>query len=319
MEHVFEVPPEHDRWRADKAVHAFHSEISRSQIQRLFEKGLVWREEVALAKSDKVYVGDTLSFSIPPPVPLELRPVDIPLEVLYEDEHLIAINKAPGMVVHPGAGTGEDTLVHALLHHCHGELSGIGGVERPGIVHRLDRETSGVIVAAKSDLAFQGLSKAFSERLAKKTYLAIVAGRPRFLAGTINEPIGRHPVHRQRMAVRNGGREALSEWEIEADLGPALTLLRVRIHTGRTHQIRVHLAHIGHPIAGDPTYGWKEHTWPLPEPCSRVMLHALRLKLDHPATGEPLRFDAPLPADIEGIIDTLGEEFSSEAESEIIE
>lgn len=298
-----------NRLRADKVVHAQQPDLSRSRIQRLFDAGLVWREDEALTKSDKLFAGDTVSFTIPPPVPLELRPVDLPLDVLFEDDDLIVLNKVPGMVVHPGAGTGEDTLVHALLHHCRGQLSGIGGVERPGIVHRLDRETSGVIVAAKSDPAFLGLSRAFAERMTQKTYLALVSGAPQLPVGTIDAPIGRHPIHRHKMAVTPHGREALSHWEVleryakprgtrdEASSRPVAALLRVRIHTGRTHQIRVHLSHIGYPVAGDPTYGFQANRWP-GEPPPRVMLHAWHLALDHPVTGEPMVFEAPMPDDM---------------------
>lgn len=318
-EFSIEIPQEHDRLRADKAVHAAHGEISRSQIQRLFEKGLVWREEQALAKSDRVYAGDIISYSIPPPQPLDLRPIPIPLDVLYEDEHMIAINKRPGMVVHPGAGTGEDTLVHALLHHCSGQLSGIGGVERPGIVHRLDKETSGVIVAAKSDAAFAGLSKAFSERQVDKIYLALASGAPKLPGGRIEAPIGRHSVHRQRMTVRDDGRIAISDWEVASRFDNSATLFKVRIHTGRTHQIRVHLSHLGWPIAGDATYGWRDRDWPLPQPPPRILLHAWQLSLKHPVTHAPLELEATLPDDFAQVLDALRNQLGGEAESQVIE
>ena len=324
---TFEVSAGFDRVRADKVVHAQQPELSRSRIQRLFDAGLVWREDEALTKSDKLSAGDVVTFTIPPPVPLELRPVEISLDVLYEDDDLIVINKSPGMVVHPGAGTGEDTLVHALLHHCAGQLSGIGGVERPGIVHRLDRETSGVMVAAKRDAAFLGLSRAFAGRKTAKTYLALVAGAPTLAGGSVDAPIGRHPVHRQKMAVMPSGREAQSDWEVlerfttprsakqdrlrvaaGGAAGEAVNvaaLLQVRIHTGRTHQIRVHLAHSGFPIAGDPTYGWQANQWPLPEPPPRVMLHAWQLAFEHPVTKEPMELEAPVPDDMEAVVEEL--------------
>ncbi len=291
-----EVPEPCKRERADKVLSAHLQEWSRSRVQKLFAAGLVWREDEAIDKSTKVSAGDTLSFSIPPVRPLELRPVAIPLEVLFEDEDLIVINKAAGMVVHPGAGTGEDTLVHALLHHCDGHLSGIGGVERPGIVHRLDRETSGVIVAAKTDRGYQGMAQLFATRKLAKFYSAIVAGQlPEIGSGTIEAPIGRHPVQRTRMAIREDGRPARSDWQVEEYLPDGYSLLNVRIHTGRTHQIRIHLSHLGTPIAGDPLYGYKTSRRSLSFP--RVMLHARRLELVHPLSGEAVVWEAPLPDD----------------------
>jgi 23S rRNA pseudouridine1911/1915/1917 synthase len=301
----FEVPPEMDRVRADKVLHAQMPDLSRSRVQRLFELGLVWRDDDALDKSDKLYAGDSVTYQIPAVQPAKMCPVDIPLKVLYEDESMIALDKAPGMVVHPGAGTGADTLVHALLFHCKGQLSGIGGEERPGIVHRLDKETSGVIVAAKTDPAFLALTKAFSERLTHKMYLALVAGTPSLPGGTVDAPIGRHSINRQRMCVRNNGREAVSEWEVQERFGKVATLMRVRILTGRTHQVRVHMSHIGHPLAGDPTYGWHKSAWPQEVPVPRVMLHAWRLSLPHPITGELLELEAPIPADFTGVLDAL--------------
>ena len=304
-EFSFEVSPEMDRVRADKVLHAQMADLSRSRVQRLFELGLVWRDDDALDKSDKLRAGDSVTYQIPAVQPAKLRPVDIPLTVIYEDEHMIAVDKAPGMVVHPGAGTGEDTLVHALLFHCMGQLSGIGGEERPGIVHRLDKETSGVIVAAKSDQAFLALTKAFSERLTHKVYLALVAGEAHLPGGTVDAPIGRHRINRQRMCVRNDGREALSEWEVAERFGKTATLMRVVIHTGRTHQVRVHMSHIGMPLAGDPVYGWRKNLWPEAVPVPRVMLHAWKLEIPHPVTGELLELEAPVPADFTGVLEAL--------------
>lgn len=301
---TFEVDASGDRVRADKVLAAHLVDLSRSQVQRLLKDGRVWRDEVALTKSDKLNLGDVLTYSIPEPVPLELRPVDIPLEVLFEDDDFLALNKAPGMVVHPGAGTGEDTLVHALLHHCKGQLSGIGGVERPGIVHRLDRETSGVIVAAKSDRAFKALALAFAERAMEKYYTAIVAGVPALLSGRIEAPIGRHLNHRTRMMVREDGRSAKTDWKRREALGDAYALLDLRIYTGRTHQIRVHCAHFGHPLAGDANYGYRPHPRDRVE-FPRVMLHAAKLVLNHPVSGNPMIIEAPLPADFEQSIEAL--------------
>jgi len=307
VDRSFEVSEAMNRVRADKVLCAELPELSRSRVQKLFEAGLVWRDDEALDKSEKLRAGDMISFGIPPVQPARLRPVDIPLRVIYEDEHMLAIDKAPGMVVHPGAGTAENTLVHALLFHCKGSLSGIGGEERPGIVHRLDKETSGVMVAAKTDAAFLALAKSFEERQTHKCYLALVAGGPSLPGGTVDAPIGRHPTNRQKMSVRDWGRPALSEWEIVERFDRTATLLRVRIHTGRTHQVRVHMSHIGYPLAGDPAYGWQMNSWPKDVPVPRVMLHAWKLTIPHPITGEPLELEAPLPEDFKTVLAQLRE------------
>jgi len=317
MIHEFEVPVACDRERADKVVTRFAGDLSRSRIQKLFDQGLVWREDEALSKSQKLRTGDWIQFSVPPPMPLELRPVAIPLQVLFEDEHMLAINKPVGMVVHPGAGTGEDTLVHALLHHCGDSLRGIGGVERPGIVHRLDRETSGLILAAKTEAGFQGLARAFEERSLVKRYEALVCGAPAAEHGSIDAPIGRHPTHRTRMAVRDDGRSARSDWTVLQRWGDAFALLGVRIHTGRTHQIRVHLSHIGLPLAGDSLYGYRAGRSPLA--FQRVMLHARSLELKHPVSGAPLHLVAPRPADFRASILRLCEHFGGDAEAQVAE
>lgn len=294
---VFDVPPEQRRERADKVLVAHLSDWSRSRVQKLFAAGLVWRDDEAIEKSTKVSGGESLSFTIPPTQPLALRPVAIPLEVIFEDEDLIVLNKASGMVVHPGAGTGEDTLVHALLHHCQGRLSGIGGVERPGIVHRLDRETSGVIVAAKTDRGYQGMAGLFAERRLEKHYVAIASGHFPAASGTVDAPIARHPVHRLRMAVRPEGRSARSDWAIRERFELPFSFVSVQIHSGRTHQIRVHLSHLGHPLAGDSLYGFKPGKSGIEFP--RIMLHAARLELNHPLSGQPVIWEAPLTPDFE--------------------
>jgi 23S rRNA pseudouridine1911/1915/1917 synthase len=304
-EYSFEVPPEMDRVRADKVLAAQLPDLSRSRVQKLFDEGRVYRDDDALDKGDRLHAGDLVTYEIPEVKSALLRGVDIPLKVLYEDESLIAVDKAPGMVVHPGAGTGEDTLVHALLFHCKGGLSGIGGEERPGIVHRLDKETSGVIVSAKSDAAFLAMTRSFSQRHTHKCYLALVAGGPTMEAGSIDAPIGRHHSARQRMCVRADGREAQSDWEVAERFGDAATLLRVVIHTGRTHQVRVHLSHIGLPVAGDELYGWHENKWPKEVPVPRILLHAWKLELPHPVTKEPLELEAPLPGDFEEVLEKL--------------
>jgi 23S rRNA pseudouridine1911/1915/1917 synthase len=293
------VPPGVRRARADKVLAAAFRDHSRAAWQRAFAAGLVTRNGEGLACSSSVNAGETLSYAFPETRPAELRPVAIPLEILFEDEHLLAINKAAGMVVHPGAATGEDTLVHALLAHCAGSLSGVGGVERPGIVHRLDRETSGVIVVAKNDAAHRGLAAQFSERSLDKQYLALVAGVPALRSGSLRAPIGRNPQHRHKMAVvplEEGGREARTDWEVEQAFGSVAALVRCTIFTGRTHQIRVHLKELGHVILGDDVYGWKQDPR-MTVPPDRVMLHAERLAFAHPVTGRKLVLRAPLPPD----------------------
>jgi 23S rRNA pseudouridine1911/1915/1917 synthase len=236
----------------------------------------------------KLRTGDQLSVTEPPPEPAEVLAQDIPLTVLYEDDDLIVIDKPAGLVVHPAAGNLDGTLVNALLHHCE-ELSGIGGVERPGIVHRLDKETSGCLVAAKNDLAHRALVEQFAEREIVKTYLALASGRFRWKSGEIKEPIGRHRSNRQKMAVDERGKPAHTSWRVVMEL-PSGTLVECTLHTGRTHQIRVHLKHLGHPILGDETYG-KRGTF------TRQMLHAWRLGFTHPRTGEMLNFQSPIPPD----------------------
>ena len=251
--------------------------------------------------------GDVIEFSMPEVVPASVRAVEIPLDVIFEDRSMLAVNKPAGMVVHPGAGTREDTLVHALLAHCAGGLSGIGGVERPGIVHRLDRGTSGVIVVAKTDEAHRELARQFAERTVQKEYAALVSGVPGLLSGSIRKAIGRNPRHRHKMAVveeGRGGRAAWTDWQVAERYGTAAALVTCALHTGRTHQIRVHLASLGHPILGDSVYGWRPDPRALARP-GRVMLHAARVRLTHPRTGKALDLKAPLPQDFKAQIRAL--------------
>ena len=290
--------------RADRVLAAAFPEHSRTALQRAFDAGLVRRANVVLSRDTAVAGGDRLEFSLPAVASADLKPADIPLDVLFEDRHLLAVNKASGMIVHPGAATGEDTLVHALLSHCAGSLSGIGGVERPGIVHRLDKETTGVIVVAKNDQAHRALADQFATRTLTKEYVALVAGVPQLLSGTIDRAIGRHPVHRHRMTIGEGGKPARTDWERVEVFGDIAALLRCRIFTGRTHQIRVHLKSLGHPILGDALYGWKPDPR-LKEQPARVMLHAEHLVLAHPSTGKELDLRAPLPADFTKLIRAL--------------
>jgi len=307
MAQTYIVPEGIRRVRADKALATAFPGHSRAAFQRALDAGLVTRAGKALDRSSEVNAGEELVFSFPDTKPTELKAVAIPLDVIFEDRHLLAINKASGMVVHPGAGTGEDTLVHALLAHCEGELSGIGGVERPGIVHRLDRETSGVILVAKTDAAHRGLAEQFSTRALHKEYLALVDGVPPLLSGSVRKPIGRNPAQRHKMAIVEGpgGRDAHTDWErVEAFGDGVASLVRCTIHTGRTHQIRVHLKALGHVLLGDAVYGWKPNPR-LPVPPERVMLHAEHLVVTHPVTGKVLDLRAPLPKDFEALLKAL--------------
>jgi 23S rRNA pseudouridine1911/1915/1917 synthase len=301
------VPEEVRHARADKALSMAFPEHSRVAFQRSFDAGLVSMRGKPIGQKVTVHGGDELEFSFPEVVASELRAVKIRLDVLFEDKALLAINKPAGMVVHPGAGTREDTLVHALLAHCKGTLSGIGGVERPGIVHRLDRETSGVIIVAKSDTAHRELARQFAARTVIKEYSALVVDVPRLMSGTIKKAIGRNVRHRHKMAVVEeglGGRASWTDWTLVEKYGDLAALVLCTLHTGRTHQIRVHMASIGHPLLGDSAYGWKANTRMklLPE---RVMLHSGRLSLLHPITGKTLDLRAPLPADFKAQIKAL--------------
>jgi 23S rRNA pseudouridine1911/1915/1917 synthase len=264
---------------------------SRSRIQQLIRGGSVTLNGAAARPSDIVRAGHQVALTEPPPEKIDIEPEAIPLDILFEDDDMIVINKPPGLVVHPGAGHRERTLVNALLHHCP-NLSGIGGEERPGIVHRLDKDTSGCIVVAKNDHAHRALSQQFAARTVEKVYLALVAGKMRRHAGKIEEKIGRHPVHRKKMSVEpKRGREAKTEYRVVRALETA-TLIECRLHSGRTHQIRVHLHHIGHPVLGDKVYGAKfAKNYP------RQMLHAWKLGFLHPRSNGWKLFEAPLPED----------------------
>ena len=287
--------------------------LSRARIQSLIEAGHVRLDGAACRASARLKPGQAVSVHVPPPEPAEPAPEDIPLDVVFEDGHLLVVNKPAGLVVHPGAGAPRGTLVNALLRHVR-DLSGVGGVLRPGIVHRLDRGTSGLLVVAKDDETHRALVRQFAGRTVEKEYLALVLGAPSPSAGTVAAPIGRDPVHRQRMSVRAPrGREARSDYRTVERFDGA-SLVRVRIHTGRTHQIRVHLASIGHPVAGDATYGGtrppssrRSAARDALRALGRPALHAARLAFVHPATGERLAFEAALPPDLLGVLARLRE------------
>jgi len=266
-------------------------EFSRSRLQQLIRGGFVRLNDSTSRPRQIVRAGDKIELTEPPLEKIETLPEQIPLEVLFEDNDLIVINKPAGLVVHPGAGHREHTLVNALLNHC-ATLSGIGGKERPGIVHRLDKETSGCLVVAKNDATHQDLSKQFAARTVEKIYLALVAGKLRKPAGVIEEKIGRHPVHRRRMSATTlRGRAAKTEYRAVRSSDRA-TLIECRLHSGRTHQIRVHLHHLGHPVLGDKVYAPR-----LAKDFPRQMLHAWKLGFRHPRTEEWKNFEAPLPPD----------------------
>lgn len=279
-----------DAWLAEN-----ETELSRSRWQGLIKNGLVTVNDTPAKANLKLREGDRVEWTIPEPVPTETLPENIPLDILFEDSHIIVINKPAGLVVHPAAGNKDGTLVNALLHHCT-DLAGIGGEERPGIVHRLDKDTSGVMVVAKTEAAMNELARQFKKRETEKEYMAIVRGNLNPSFGYVETTIGRHPFHRKKMCANvKRGRRAVSNFKTEEKLKNA-SLLRVRIETGRTHQIRVHMAFIKHPILGDKLYARRlptDELWP-----DRQMLHATKLSIVHPNTGKKMTFQAPLPQDM---------------------
>ena len=264
--------------------------LTRSQATQLIESGEVAVNGKTAGKSYKLAGGEDIAVTLPEPEPVEAVPQDIPLDVVYEDADVIVVNKPSGMVVHPAPGHPDGTLVNALLYHCAGTLSGVGGALRPGIVHRIDRDTSGLIIAAKNDAAHQYLSAQLADHTLARTYECIVVGKLREDRGTVDAPIARHPTDRKRMAVVAGGREAVTHWEVIARY-PGYTHVRCRLETGRTHQIRVHMAYIGHPILGDTVYGAKKEVPGLTGQC----LHAVGLRFLHPRTHEVVELFCPLP------------------------
>ena len=285
--------------RLDKVLLSRYPDFSRSRIEGLVKAGFVTVNGAVAAKAGmKVSSGDEITVEVPPPVPAVPEPEDIPLSVVFEDDDMLVIDKPPGMVVHPAPGHFTGTLVNALLAHCP-NLSGIGGVARPGIVHRLDQDTSGLIVVAKTQAAMDSLARAFaSHKNVEKTYLAVVHGRPRLKSGRIENFIGRHPVDRKRMAIlEKGGKLAITNWRM-LFAGDAVSVMECGIETGRTHQIRVHMASLGCPVIGDRTYGKGALDRRLDPVPPRQMLHAWKLRLWHPVKGVEMSFEAPPPADM---------------------
>ena len=284
--------------------------LSRSAAARLCDEGAVTVNGTAVKRRYLLCEGDTVEVALPEPIPDVAEPEDIPLSVVYEDEDIIVIDKPKGMVVHPAAGNPTGTLVNALLFHCKGQLSGIGGVLRPGIVHRIDKDTGGLLVAAKNDAAHRALAAALEVHDIKREYRALVNGGFRDDAGTVDLPIGRHPTDRKRMAVLREGdgksREAITHYRVLERFG-GVSYLALELETGRTHQIRVHMSHLGHPLLGDTVYGggrtpFERHHAPL---LSGQCLHAVRLTLRHPRTGEDMCFESPLPQDFERLLEIL--------------
>ncbi len=298
--------------RLDQFLSGTNLNLSRSQAKNLVEKHLIFLNQRPTKPSAHVKPGDIVSGSLPEPEPLSLKPEPLPLTILYEDPSIIVIDKPSGMVVHPAYGNPSGTLVNALLYHCK-DLAGINGVLRPGIVHRLDKDTSGVMVVAKNDEAFHHLTKQFKNRTVEKAYLAIVYGKFRQNEGLIDSAIGRHPSERKRMSTRTKkGRTAITRWKKAEEFDNA-TLLEIFPHTGRTHQIRVHLSSIGHPLLGDPLYGRRGRPGTVHDPIlrecvkrmNRQALHARRLKFDHPRTGERVQFVSPIPQDMNELLGWL--------------
>ena len=294
------MSPNDARLRLDQFLAKELPEYSRSRLQQLIRSGFVRLNKQTTRPRQIVRGGDKIHLIEPPLEKIEMRPEPIPLDVLFEDDDLIVINKPADLTVHPGAGQREHTLVNALLSHCT-TLSGIGGKERPGIVHRLDKETSGCLVVAKNDIAHRELSKQFAARTVEKIYLALVAGKLRKPTGVIEENIGRHPVQRKRMSVSSKrGRAAKTEYRVIRSSDQA-SLVECRLHSGRTHQIRVHLHHLGHPVLGDKIYAPR-----FAKNFHRQMLHAWKLGFRHPCTGEWRSFEASLPADFNEAIRAAG-------------
>ncbi len=295
------VPGEDGGIRLDSFLAASLPELTRSAAARLIETGQVTVDGRTASKSARLYGGEAVEVALPEPEAIEALPQEIPLDVAYEDGDVIVVNKPAGLVVHPAPGHPDGTLVNALLYHCGDSLSGVGGALRPGIVHRIDRDTSGLIIAAKNDAAHQALSAQLQDHTLARTYECIVTGSLREEAGAVDAPIGRHRTDRKKMAVTDrGGKRAVTHWEV-LERFPGYTYVRCRLETGRTHQIRVHMAYIGHPIYGDTVYGAKKPVPGLTGQC----LHAVGLRFVHPRTGEQVEVSCPLDEEFAAVLEKL--------------
>jgi 23S rRNA pseudouridine1911/1915/1917 synthase len=325
--HKLIIPHELANERLDKALAVLLPDFSRSRLQALIEAGHVTKISSANPQSPvpildskyKVHAGDEYQLTIPDAAPTHMLPENIPLDVRYEDDMLLVINKPAGLTVHPGAGTPDGTLVNALLAHCGDSLSGVGGIARPGIVHRIDKDTSGLLMVAKNDTAHHHLSAQLADRSLSRTYTALVWGAPNPPAGSVNAPIDRSPKNRQKMAVVKDGRVAITHYASEkrfvSEEGMVFaSLIQCKLETGRTHQIRVHMQHIGHPLVGDAAYGGQRRKLPKSlsdeakqalEQFPRQVLHASELEFIHPKTGKPMKIKAELPSDLASLVDTL--------------
>ena len=304
------LQPAHAGWRLDRALAVAAPTLSRERLKSLIRSGAVEREGCAVRDpATKVRGDENFRVEVPEPIPAHNEPQDIALTIVFEDEHLLVVDKPAGLVVHPAAGNFDGTLVNALLHHCGGSLSGIGGVARPGIVHRIDKDTSGLLVVAKTDVAHEGLAKQFAAHSIDRRYLAIVTGIPRLSEGTVDAPLARSSANRKKITIVGEGRgkRAVTHWRRLKPLRDA-SLVECRLETGRTHQVRVHMASFGHPLLGDPVYGRsKTHGKLLKElQFQRQALHATELGFTHPVTKHRLSFASPMPPDMQELFNALG-------------
>lgn len=297
-----EVTPEQEKQRVDVMLSACLPDTTRSAVQKWLQAGLVCVQGKPLTKKSRLHAGDVVSVQVPDPQPMELQPENIPLTIVYEDDDLLVVDKPKGMVVHPAPGNPDHTLVNALLYHCGDSLSGINGVLRPGIVHRLDKDTSGLLMVAKNDFAHQKLAEQIAVHSFVREYETVVYGRLRDEEGCICTQIGRHPVDRKKMAVlQTGGREAITHYRVLQTF-QGFSHVRVKLETGRTHQIRVHMAYLGHPVAGDPVYGPRKVITKLNGQC----LHARKIGFIHPRSGDYMEFEGELPAYFTAFLRSLG-------------
>jgi len=312
MKETITIPENKQGERLDAFIASSLTELTRSAVQRLIEQGLIRVDDKEVKSSYKLSIGEEVTVSIPPPEPSTAIPEDMELNILYEDTDVIVVNKPAGLTVHPGAGISSGTLVNGLLGHC-SDLSGIGGEVRPGIVHRIDKDTTGILVVAKNDAAHQGLSAQFSQHTVKRVYYALVFGSPKTDKGRIEGEIGRHPVDRKKMSGNaRHGRHAVTHWKVLARYN-GVSLLQLRLETGRTHQIRVHLSEAKHPLLGDAVYGGDARLGNIKDvklkalikDLGRQALHAKTLGFIHPSSGDYVEFDSDLPEDMQRIIDYL--------------